>query len=498
MERWDIDRYKRPALVACEINPTADDVLTIGIGDESLDLSFEGVARDEVAEVIAQLKRPASSIWTKLSSEACPAWIRTLTVQLDALSLIEETDSGIDKVTSGAERAMGLCAEVGQRLASVVERRLPMYKDTLALVHDMLADEAPQHCAFASEPFAGNFALQALHFQIAYARQNAPEILVAWRRVLAEVCRHACWYPATTRVNKARTQPAVTLDNFRAVASVDPLDLETYLLSFAHFVEIAPLRVGKRVTSVESVGAGQPCSGLTLAARTERLLLKALDQLGPSTFAAAAQASNEVNPLIQGLYIEQFHVTERFVEIVAPLLTKRLPRKIRSRLFQYFQEEYGHEAFELATCVTLGMNDAEVRRSVPLPLTALYIDAYTVIAHRMPTAFFASIMVTEGLRDQHCPVHDHIAALIEARFQAGDVVSKHSETNDELNHPSLSRLFLADIPYVSPADQQYSLEAALFMLEVNMRQLESVAIFYGQQQQLQFHGLHNGRRTLEV
>ena len=29
-----------------------------------------------------------------------------------------------------------------------------------------------------------------------------------------------------------------------------------------------------------------------------------------------------------------------------------------------------------------------------------------------------------------------------------DIVAKHGETNDELNHPSLSRLFLADVPHV--------------------------------------------------
>ena len=57
---------------------------------------------------------------------------------------------------------------------------------------------------------------------------------------------------------------------------------------------------------------------------------------------------------------------------------------------------------------------------------------------------------------------------------------------------------LADVPHVSAAEQRYSLEAALFMLEVNMRQLESVAFFYGDQTQLRFHGLREGRRPLEI
>jgi hypothetical protein len=271
-----------------------------------------------------------------------------------------------------------------------------------------------------------------------------------------------------------------------------------YLLSFAHFVEIAPLRVGRRMTSADTERFSEPCSGLALAARAERLLLSALDQLGSNAYASAALASHEITPLVKGLYIEQYHVTDRFIEILGPLLSRRLKRNLRARLFQYFQEEYGHEAFELATCVALGMNEAEVRVSVPLPLTALYIDAYTVLAHRLPTAFFTSIMVTEGLRDQHSPVHEHIAALVESALHAGDIVAKHGETNDELNHPSLSRLFLADVPHVSAAEQRYSLEAALFMLEVNMRQLESVAFFYGDQTQLQFHGLRDGRRPLEI
>ncbi|BDC38240.1 iron-containing redox enzyme family protein [Paraburkholderia terrae] len=501
MERWDIDRYRRPALVPCEVSALDGDGLTIGVGDDAIDLSFEGVARDEVAEVVTQLMRPSSDIWIRLNEGACPAWIRTLTVQLDALSLIEETDSGIDRVTSDAQRAIALCREVGQRLAAVVGRRLGMYEGVLSVANQMLTNDAhdrdvtPGAFPFSgkeSGQFAGNFALQSLHFQLAYARQNAPELVFAWQRVLDEVFRHVGWHPSTA------VSEDISQEHFRSVASLDPVDLEMYLLSFAHFVEIAPLRVGRRMTSADTERFSEPCSGLALAARAERLLLSALDQLGSNAYASAALESHEITPLVKGLYIEQYHVTDRFVEILGPLLSRRLKRNLRARLFQYFQEEYGHEAFELATCVALGMNEAEVRASVPLPLTALYIDAYTVLSHRLPTAFFTSIMVTEGLRDQHSPVHEHIAALVESALHAGDIVAKHGETNDELNHPSLARLFLADVPHVSAAEQRYSLEAALFMLEVNMRQLESVAFFYGDQTQLQFHGLREGRRPLEI
>jgi len=440
-------------------------------------------------------------MWLRLNEGACPAWVRTLTVQLDALSLIEETDSGIDSVKSDAQRAIALCAEVAQRLADVIGRRPAIYEDVLRVVHQMLTSETqardttPDAFPFSREqgsPFADNFALQSLHFQLAYARQNAPELLIAWRRVLDEAFLHLRWHPS-----KAEPEHA-SPEQFSELASLDPVDLQTYLLSFAHFVEIAPLRVGRRMTSAETEHFNEPCSGLALAARAERLLLNALDQLGSNAYAAAALESDAITPLVKGLYIEQYHVTDRFVEILGPLLSRRLKRNLRARLFQYFQEEYGHEAFELATCVALGMDETQVRASVPLPLTALYIDAYTVLAHRLPTAFFTSIMVTEGLRDQHSPVHEHIAALVENALHAGDIVAKHGETNDELNHPSLSRLFLADVPHVSAAQQRYSLEAALFMLEVNIRQLESVAFFYGGQTQLQFHGLHEGRRPLEV
>jgi hypothetical protein len=511
MERWDIDRYMRPVLVPCEMLP-GDGRLTIGSGDDAVDLSFEGVGGDEVADVVAQLMRPSSDIWVKLGAGACPAWVRALTVQLDALSLIEETDGGIDSVAAEAQQAVALCDEVGRRLGAVVGRRVQMYRGVLDLVDRMLASEADEHDAtthafpFSNEdadsdearaPFAGNFALQALHFQISYARRHAPPIIAAWQQVLREVSRQAGGY-LTTAATATTTMHDATSDRLRDITSLDPVDLETYLLSFAHFVEIAPLRVGRRMTFAQTKRLSEPCSGLALAARAERLLLRALDQLGNNAYAAAALASNAITPLVKGLYIEQYHVTDRFVEILGPLLSRRLKRNLRARLFQYFQEEHGHEAFELATCVALGMREADVRASVPLPLTALYIDAYTVLAQRLPTAFFASIMVTEGLRDQHSPVHEHIASLVENALHAGDVVAKHSETNDELNHPSLSRLFLADVPHVTAQAQRYSLEAALFMLEVNMRQLESVAFFYGDQTQLQFHGIRNGRRALEV
>lgn len=490
MERWTLEGYKRPALIKRDVSLVEDSV-TIGTVTEAVDVKVDGIAGIEAARVVSQLMDPASDIWKQLRRNSSPAWIKSLAAQLDGLSLIEETDSGIDDVSKGLDQAAGMCSRVARNLAEIVARRMTTYLETLSAVDDLL-NGASMVCDASNDaahafPYSGNFALQAIHFQFAYARENAPALFAPWRRVLDEVFELIRWSP-----NQASgTQRDVSVHALPpSVAAIDPRDLQAYLLSFAHFVEIAPLRAGKRLTAVDDFACGKPCAGLTLAARTERMLARALEQLGASRYADALLSNSaEISPLVQGLYIEQYHVTDRFVEIIAPLMTKRFRREVRLRLFQYFQEEYGHEAFELATCVALGLDEDNVRCSVPLPLTTLYIDAYTVIARQRPVALFAALMVTEGLLGQESPVHARLAELVESTARAGSTASRHTDLNDELNHASLARLFLADVPFVSPADQLYSLEAALFILEVNFRQLESVAMYYGDHQQLSFYGI---------
>ncbi|UJB30663.1 hypothetical protein [Chromobacterium sp. Beijing] len=187
---------------------------------------------------------------------------------------------------------------------------------------------------------------------------------------------------------------------------------------------------------------------------------------------------------MQGLFIEQYHVTQRFVEIIAPLMTKRLRSPLKQRVYRYFQEELGHEVYERATCEALGVPPAWLDQALPLPLFQAYVDAFTVLGRYDPIGYLSSIMVTEGMLGVDNPVHERLESLVEFRADYQRVAKRHDDLNLELNHAALSRLFFREISALSPRTQQRAEANLAYLLELNLRAMDQVADFYGPQAQL--------------
>jgi len=193
-------------------------------------------------------------------------------------------------------------------------------------------------------------------------------------------------------------------------------------------------------------------------------------------------------PLIAGPYIEQYHVTRRFVEIIAPLLSRRLSPQLRRTMFQYYSEEIGHEALESTTCEALGVSQRALDLAVPLPLHFAFVDALTVVAELDPIASFAAIMVIEGVFGEPPRMSLRLASVGEANPAFRSVAQEHDELNDTLNHNSIARDCFEHVSAVSPPRQLNALRRILFLLELNHRAWNGIAEFYGSQKALALQG----------
>jgi pyrroloquinoline quinone (PQQ) biosynthesis protein C len=494
MEKWLAEKYQSPSLINGEISKNDDaQLVTLNIGNGQLiDLHIDGLTTEKLEDTLHELKNPASSIWKEVKDQQAASWIYSLVKQLDDLSLIEETfvsqrESGdlLEQIEAIVQRSVVL-------LSNNILSRLDMYRPHLDTVKALLFDI--QATSWHSIPFQwmkrceGNFALQSIALQISFGSKNFPEMLTVWRSIFMRLL---------AQLNEKQvTQQEEMEFSFSQFNMTDARNVETYALSFVHFLTLSPLRVGKRLTHCNLPPPNKPSNGLAVVVAAERALTNALQQLGVSSYSTAlAEQLGGVSPLVQGIYVEQFHVTYRFVEIIGPLLTRRFKTPLRSRLFNYFQEEFGHEEYELETCIALGLNRTSVENAIPLPLTTIYIDTYSVLAQEAPLAFMLALMVTEGMLEQENPLHRKLHKIIEQSFQAKDIASKHHDVNEDLHHSSLTRLFLSEVQYLSPQQQEEMLQAALFVLELNFRALEEVAIFYADKPQFKFCSLNTWGQT---
>jgi hypothetical protein len=219
--------------------------------------------------------------------------------------------------------------------------------------------------------------------------------------------------------------------------------------------------------------------GLTFMLEMEQMALELAGQMGTPRYLQAVRAPDAPLSLAQGCYLEEYHVTCRFVEILTPMLGKRLREPLRRRMFRYYAEEVGHEAFEMATCRGLGIPDAYIQNSRPLPLHVAYVDIFTHLAEVSPVGYFVSLFITEGLLGVPSPLEEPMKKLTRPEGEFADEAGKHAALNEEYNHTSLSRLFMAGVPSVGERTQALALSYMHLLLELNHRAWDGVLEFYG-------------------
>jgi hypothetical protein len=228
--------------------------------------------------------------------------------------------------------------------------------------------------------------------------------------------------------------------------------------------------------------------------QTEVLTRDTLDSWGENPYVTAInRLDGAYSPLVAGPFIEQYHVTSRFVEIITPLLSMRLAKPLRAMMFRYYSEEYGHEALESTTCEALGVAPAMLEKIVPLPLHFAFVDTLTLLADLDPVSSFTAIMVIEGIFGEPPKMSLRLAAAARENAAFREVSGDHEELNETLNHNSISRDMFEHVSALGVERQAIAMRRILFLLELNQRAWGGIADFYGQQDQLWLHGPYGQR-----
>lgn len=496
MEAWTHTRYQRPALriASAEFGPAGQlqIVSPKGSFDVTIDGPLEGVDAARLTRLLRDLAMPGASPWSQLDDDDRVHGIAYEVVrQLDEFGLVydagptpEVDDDGCAAVAATAAHAL-VAALAGRRTAASVVRGVLLEADqqvaTLGEENDVPADlrVAPAGIAYWDD----NFHVQVIKLQLRYLRRAQPRLLLTLRTLLARTAAQLA--PAAVQAADPVAALVHHLDVLFDADLYDGAGTPSYLRCLHELLLLAVAEPGPRLCCAR-LGAtfDQAERGANFMLRMEDLAAAGLRTLGRNRILdVVADAGVDAQRwAARGLAIEEYHVTRRFVEMITPALAKRLKPELRTRLFRYYQEEFGHEVFEQKTCESLGVEPDELHASAPLPLLLAYVDAFTQIAEADPAGYFASIMITEGLLGQEHPFHQNFEkAFEEPGSETGDysdVSKQHTLLNIELNHSSLSRLLFADAARLSPQAQRRAAEHMLFLLELNFRGLDQLSDWY--------------------
>jgi Iron-containing redox enzyme len=476
MEAWSFHRYLRPRLNIESLKREGENnVLTMVSGGDKYRIAFDDAAScDEFQRDLTALRDPEAEQWVAVRN-SCPrsGW-RALADFLDARSLIEDMgaqpDALLSKQQTDFEDRVRLCVGLVQaRTRSTEVARQQSFVNAILgdLVNgvDLYSDDTFD---IAIEP---NFYVTLIRMELSYLRANAPPTFAAAMEVLtrlASVSRIGC------------QDEGGSFDDI-GVGLFDMTDFNTHLDLVGHCLVGATADDADRFPVPRTEGTA-PVSGLEFIRQAERITRAALEMWGSNRYVSAlASVLDPSEPLAKGCFVEEYHVTRRFVEIIAPALHKRLSAPLRALMFRYYSEEVGHEAFERKTCEALGIDAESLDLSAPLPLSSGFVDCLTQLSEKSPLAFLASIMVTEGMLGDPSVVAERLSEVGRGNEGFREVSRVHDTLNQDLNHASIARLALECVGAVRKHAQGHALRRLMFILELNQRTWNQIADFYGSQ-----------------
>jgi hypothetical protein len=484
MEAWSLNRYVKPCLQVDRIGRASNGtVVTVTAGPETYRFACDTVGNAKRIEAgLEKLRDPNTSVWRALrKSRSNSDWAKIATF-LDARSLIADTENATIElrreaagiVDRTAQAAAATLEHLGSKDRSRIRGNATAVLDRVLRPSDEFIHVQPNICAASVDR---NFYLGVLKLELSYMRRSAP---IAFRAAIYFLSKIAGRHP-----------PKGALAS-KIVEEIgwhyDERDFNSHLTLVAHCILRSIDDAAARFPS-PSLPHLRAASGLDFMRKVEVVTRTALKNWGPNRYLTATSQLMDIgSPLAAGCYIEEHHVTRRFVEIISPALCKRLSEPLRKLMFRYYSEELGHEEFERATCAALGVTHAALDCAVSLPLHFAFVDALTEASEQDIIAFFSVIMVTEGMLGDSSILADRLTNLGKTQRKFSKVSRKHDQLNQDLHHASIARLLFEEIPLITVKRQQRALNWLLFLLELNHRAWDAVADFYGPQERLSMHG----------
>jgi hypothetical protein len=453
MEPWRFSRYQKPYLAVDEVylDPEAGGVVIVA-AEEVFDVAVEGVATDEVLRRLRELRDPASTLWPELARAEDGEW-GELAHTLDILGLVANSDTG------GA----AIAAQEAERLGSAVESLVGWLSgsaswsvEALRAAVAALATAAQPADRVPSVRLDGevNMPLTALSLQRRYWTTSAPLLAAAVELLLVRVAG-ADAGPAAARLAELAGGPE------------EPHDAEAALYGAAALLALSTRPDAARVCSAPDPLDAR-VSGMNLVLAAESAARKALAEIGPTPYVEALREGTAPASFVPGAAAEEYRITRRFVETIVPALVRRLREPLRGLAFRYYKEEYGHEAYERATCVAMGLKAERLDEGFPSPYHLAYVDNFIALAQSDVVTHLASVMVTEGLPGDPFGINDLIDT---SRFgpEFAEIYRKHEKANITLGHDSLARLLLAEVPSVSASQGSATLDGIVYLIELTHR-----------------------------
>ena len=464
-ERWSLDRYRAPFL----------DVRSIRRIDSALELETPGgrfilscddlSAVDEVLlPMLDGLRDPGHDLWRSVCEPSDPDPIRAMLRELDVAGLIRdsaaanvesrqaEIEESVREWSAGLGRELGAA---GEEAVLTVERLVPRVVDPQQDVGRLLVEET-------------SFPTLTLLLQARFLRGHAPGVLGLLAEGLRAAARRARGSGGEGWWTGLGAMPSWSGDDW-ASGLVEPRLVRRYLSAAGDLVRDALAPGAQRRLRAPWREPPRPISGINFILDLEGEVTRLLSELGASPVVAAMERGPLAQRVTRAAFLQEYLVTCRFVDCIAPLLARQFPPPLRDAVHRYFTEEMGHEQLERENCIQLGMTGEQIDAAEPLPLHLAFVDVLTNAARESPLSFFCASMFTEGIIGTHHSLVSLAQQAIPDDPALIAAIGDHAAVNDDADHRGVGRDWMSYVPVVPPATQGEVREWMAYLTELNWR-----------------------------
>lgn len=450
MEQWTIKDFKQPKVLS---KITANGNGDIELDDGYMEYELVGDIGSDIMSAIKQSNYTA--FWQELDKGTLPNEQAAFFEELQEMGMIGEGSDVASEIkdkhqsiVDSVEEAISAFEGAKNAAKSIDSARKALHQvETLLAGHSLDIDKD-----ILNET---NFFCKVLGMQLCAWKRLCPPALQAANQVLRSIL-------------------GLSVENLTVRAGIFPAqEIRRCLCALVWAItRSVDDDANVKLTTIPKIDAADHAINLGILA--EKHALYSLEQFGTSKFLEELGKPEHKKLLACAGYAQEYYITDRFIDLIAPGISKRLPRQLKLLLRRYYNEEVGHESFELKTCRALGMKKDDLLQSIPSPFGQLVCDLFSWLAHDEPLAYFSTISITEGLPGQRNPINE---IVLDSDLMSNDNKfgsKQHEDLNFVLYHQQLPRWFLSECGVLDVDEQVNTMKFYNTMLEVSFRAWEEL------------------------
>ena len=214
-----------------------------------------------------------------------------------------------------------------------------------------------------------------------------------------------------------------------------------------------------------------------------RELCRFLDSLKkrfpPSGFSQKmADGTIAANQLI-GYVLESYHVTHLCPRLLAPSLANYESKVTRKLLQEFYVSELNHDRLVENSLKSIDITISQIESMQPLPMTFAVCSSLGVFAQQDPLSFKAALMLFEEDDPRFHQLFKEQCQALGLPSEFYRPILLHAQINEDGSHAEITKLLLAEVPYVSPEEQLLVKKNMVNLMECMVLRTQEILDYYG-------------------